>query len=370
VRIAQIAPLYESVPPRAYGGTERVVAGLCDELSLAGHEVTLFASGDSSTRAHLSPMAPAALREHMTKTELVETAPHLHLQMLSEVFRRGDEFDVIHAHTDLLTLPFVRFTATPTVITMHGRLDLDSVCRILPLYPEVPLVSVSDHQRRALDGFPLRWMGTVYNGLNVAHYHQVAQPKGDYLAFVGRITTEKRPDWAVEVARRAGRRLRVAAKVDPADVEYWRSSIEPLFQANDVENFGEITEAEKPAFFGGAAATLLPIDWPEPFGLVIIESLAAGTPVIALDRGSVSELVVDGVTGFVCRDLDEMTAAVGRLDEIDPQQCRMQAARFTAGVMARRYLDVFRRVCGEQDQPHSAPDSHARTTSMPTPMRS
>jgi len=351
MRIAQIAPLYEAVPPRAYGGTERVVAALCNQLCKAGHDVTLFASGESITDAHLAPIVPAALREHMSRQALMDTAPHLHLQMLSEVYQRADEFDLIHAHTDLLTLPFVQFTRTPTVITMHGRLDLDTVSRILPLYPEVPLVSISDDQRRVLDDFPLRWIGTAYNGLNLDHYFREPAQKGGYLAFVGRLTPEKRPDLAVEVARRAGVPLRVAAKVDPVDYEYWETTIEPLFKANDVDYVGEITEAEKPAFFAGAAATLLPVDWPEPLGLVIIESLAAGTPVIALRRGSIPELIIDGADGYICESVDDMVDAVDRIDLLDRDVCRRNAGRFSDKAMTDRYLEIYEEVLQIERRP-------------------
>ena len=351
MRIAQIAPLYEAVPPRAYGGTERVVAALCNQLCKAGHDVTLFASGESVTDAHLAAIVPAPLREHMSRQALIDTAPHLHLQMLSEVYRRADEFDLIHAHTDLLTLPFVQLTTTPTVITMHGRLDIDIVSRILPLYPEVPLVSISDNQRRVVDHFPLRWIGTAYNGLNLDQYARQPLNKGGHLAFVGRLTEEKRPDWAVEVSRRTGIPWRVAAKIDPIDIAYWESTIEPLFKANEVDYVGEIAEAEKPAFFADAAATLFPADWPEPFGLVIIESLAAGTPVIALRRGSIPELLTDGVNGYICDDVEEMIDAVARIDLIDPEACRASARRFSDKSMTDRYLEIYEEVLRIERRP-------------------
>ena len=242
----------------------------------------------------------------------------------------------MHAHTDIWTLPFADSCSVPTVVTMHGRLDLDVVRTVLPMYPDTPLVSISDHQRRAVADLPLRWMATCPNGLDLSAYFAEPStcPTGDYLAFVGRITPEKRPDWAVEVAVRAGRPLRVAAKVDPLDVDYWHEQIEPLFAAYDVDFVGEIGEADKPAFFGGAAATLFPIDWPEPFGLVMIESLASGTPVIALRNGSVPEVLSDGQSGFVCDSLDEMVDAVERLH------------RTAARRVPRRGRPVHRRVDG------------------------
>jgi glycosyltransferase involved in cell wall biosynthesis len=239
------------------------------------------------------------------------------------------------------TLPCTTFSPTPTVLTMHGRLDLEHVVRTLPLYPDVALVSISDHQRTPLAGTGVTWAATIHNGLDLSEYRSSRAVRGDHLLFVGRISPEKGPAAAVEVARRCGRALVVAAKVDPVDVEYHRTCIEPLFASNPVRFVGEVGEPEKPALFGAAAATLFPSDWPEPFGLVMIESMAAGTPVIALRRGAVPEVVVDGVTGFVCDTVDDMVAAVGRLDAIDPEDCRRHAATFDAETMARGYLSVY-----------------------------
>ncbi len=354
MKIALVAPLYESVPPGAYGGTERVVAALADELVVRGHEVTLFAAAGSQTRAKLVPEVAAPLRLVMSRVELEQEAPHLHLKMLSDVFARSCEFDIIHSHTDIWTLPFLEQSTIPTVITMHGRLDLDIVDRVLPMYPHASLVSISESQREPVAGHEIRWVGTCYNGLDLDEYLSVPRGSGDYLAFVGRITREKRPDWAVEVARRAGMPLRVAAKVDPLDVDYWHDEIEPLFTANDVEFVGEITEKQKPEFFAGAAATLFPIDWPEPFGLVMIESLAAGTPVVALRRGSVPEVLTDGVSGFICDSLDEMVSAVGRLPLLTPENCRTEAERFSASAMADQYLTVYERLIAEGGRQRSA----------------
>ena len=348
VRIAQIAPLFESVPPQGYGGTERVIAALCDGLTEAGHDVTLFAADSSSTLARLEPMVSAPLRTRMSRAEMIDVAPHLHLRMLAEAYARAGDFDVIHAHTDLWTLPFVAGSPTPTLVTMHGRLDLDTVRRVVPAYRDVPIVSISDHQRLPLAGRLVRWAGTVHNGLDLSRYLRTPTGAGDYLAFVGRINPEKRPDMAVEVARRTGYGLHVAAKVDPLDVDYFEHDIEPLFARSDVRFLGEIGEADKPTFYAGAAATLFPSDWPEPFGLVMIESIAAGTPVIALRRGSVPEVLVDGVSGFICDDLDEMVAAVGRLDEIDPDECRRQALRFTKPTMCTAYLRLYRSLLHER----------------------
>ena len=347
LRIAQIAPLYEAVPPSTYGGTERVIAALCADLVARGHDVTLFAAGDSRTRARLEPAVPEALRMTMTRRELEQIAPHLHLDMLAGVYAQADRFDVIHAHTDIWALPFTRLTDTPTVLTLHGRLDLDEVHHVLPRYRDVPLVSISDHQRVDVAQLDLRWAATCYNGLRLDEYLQQPRGNGRYLAFLGRITREKRPDWAVEIARRSGLPLRVAAKIDPLDVDYWHDVIEPLFASNDVEFIGEISEAEKPRFLADAAALVFPIDWPEPFGLVMIEAMAAGTPVIALDRGSVPEVVIDGESGFICSDIDQMVDAITRLDQIDPVRCRQASMRFSTNAMGERYLEVYRQVIAE-----------------------
>lgn len=351
MRIAQIAPLYEAVPPAGYGGTERVIAALCDGLVDLGHDVTLFAAGSSFTRARLSVTAAAPLRVRMSRQEMIEVAPHLHLRMLADVYARADEFDVIHSHVDIWTLPFAHRSATPTVITMHGRLDLEHLRQTLPLYPHIPLVSISNHQRTALDGIDLSWAATVYNGLDLDRYHSASRHGDGHLAFVGRINPEKGPGMAVEIARRAGRPLHVAAKIDPLDTDYYRDEIEPLFRANDVWFMGEVEEERKPDFYAGAAATLFPSDWPEPFGLVMIESMAAGTPVIALRRGSVPEIIVDGVTGFICDDLDQMVGAVDRLDEIDPDECRRHAATFGSASMSAAYQRVYESiVIGSADE--------------------
>lgn len=343
MRVAQIAPLYEAVPPTGYGGTERVIAALCDGLVELGHDVTLFAAATSTTAAHLVEMSPYPLRSRMTGDEMLSVAPHLHLRMLSSVYERAGEFDVIHSHADLWTLPFAASCTTPTLLTLHGRLDLPQVLRTLPCYPGVPLVSIGDHQRQPLDGADLRWIATIHNGLDLRRYASIGRttPRGQHLAFVGRIHPEKGPVAAVEVAARAGRRLRVAAKIDPLDVDYFTDVVQPVFDAHDIDFVGEIGERDKPAFYASAAGTLFPSDWPEPFGLVMIESMAAGTPVIALRRGSAPEIVVDGRTGFVCADLDEMVEAVGHLHEIDPEECRHRAARFDPATMSAAYVAAY-----------------------------
>ena len=318
MRIALVSPLYESVPPVTYGGTERVIGALANELVARGHDVTLFAAGGSDTAATLVAASPAPLRQTMTRAELEQVAPAPpHEDAGRRVPGRTRPLRHRarpHRHLD----PAVRqFVPVPTVVTMHGRLDLDVVRAVLPRYAGTPFVSISDDQRRAVADLPVRWVATCPNGLDLDPYFAAPRPaSSDYLAFVGRITPEKRPDWAVEVARRAGRPLRVAAKIDPLDVDYWHTVIEPLFRSSDVEFVGEIGEAEKPEFFAGAAATLFPIDWPEPFGLVMIESLASGTPVIALRNGSVPEVLRHGESGFVCDSLDEMVEAIAHVDSI------------------------------------------------------
>jgi glycosyltransferase involved in cell wall biosynthesis len=340
LRIAQVAPLYEAVPPGAYGGTERVIATLCDGLVAQGHDVTLFGPATSATAARLEAFEKP-LRERFTADEMGSVAPHLHLEMMAEMAARAHEFDVIHSHLDVLALPFTRLIPTPTVLTLHGRLDLDFVRELLPRYGSVPLVSISDDQRRAVEDLDLTWAATVYNGLDLRHYDDVPHDPDGYLGFVGRIAHEKGPLAAIEVSRRTGVPLRLAAKVDPTDVSYYEEEVAPQM-GSGVEFLGEITEDEKPAFYAGARATLFPSDWPEPFGLVMIESLAAGTPVIALRRGSVPEVIEDGVTGFICDDVDEMADAVGRIGQLDPEACRRGAERFTAERMCHGYVDVYR----------------------------
>ena len=348
MKIALVSPLFETVPPALYGGTERVIATLADELVGKGHEVTLFASAGSKTKARLETMTAAPLRLTMNRAELEEIAPHLHLRMLSEVYGRAEDFDIVHAHTDLWTLPFLTNASVPTVLTLHGRLDLDVVQRIFPLYPDTPLISISDSQREALDHFPIRWVATCHNGLDLSAYLRTPKRNDGYLAFVGRVTPEKRPDWAVEVARLAGMPIKIAAKIDPVDVDYWHDEIEGLMAADHVEFIGEISEADKPKFFANAAATVFPIDWPEPFGLVMIESLAAGTPVIALRNGAVPEVIDEGTTGFICDSLQGMADATLDIDGISSEACRRAARRFDGAAMAARYVDAYQRVIGER----------------------
>ena len=346
MKIAQVAPLYEAVPPHRYGGTERVVAALTDGLVDRGHDVTLFAAGESVTRARLHEVVPAPLRTRMTRQELLEVAPHIHLRMLADLYRDSD-FDIIHSHLDVWTMPFAATAPVPTVTTLHGRLDLPMVRGVLGMYPHAPLVSISDDQRRPLADLDLAWVATVPHGLEFGPYFDHPRPAGGgHLAFVGRVCSEKGLDTAIDVARRCGRPLQIAAKVDPMDVEYFECVIEPLL-GDDTVFVGEIGEDRKPGFYANAAATMFPINWPEPFGLVMIESLAAGTPVIALRHGSVPEVLRDGVTGFICDSVDELVDAVGRLDEIDPDECRRHARRFTTDVMCGRYEAIYDQLVGK-----------------------
>jgi glycosyltransferase involved in cell wall biosynthesis len=338
MKIAQIAPLAESCPPRLYGGTERIVSYLTEELVQQGHEVTLFASGDSKTRAELVSCADIGLRMN---PHVYDPLPH-NVLMLERVRQRAHEFDVIHFHIDLLQFPIIHPFADKTVTTLHGRLDLHGLLPFYTAFPNIPLASISFNQRTPL---PTRvnWAGNVYHGLPCDHLRYSPEPQGGYLAFLGRISPEKRPDRAIEIAVRAGLPLRIAAKIDKADQEWWDEVVEPMVKANPlVEYVGEIDERRKADFLGGAIALLFPIDWPEPFGLVMIESLACGTPVIAFRSGSVPEVIDDGVTGFVVGSIEEAVEAVGRIPEID--RATVRAAfdnRFTVERMARDYLKIY-----------------------------
>jgi glycosyltransferase involved in cell wall biosynthesis len=340
MRIAQVAPLYERVPPELYGGTERVVAYLTEELVRRGHDVTLFASGDSLTSARLVPAVPRALRLAADQPDPI--APHV--VELSQVFERARDFDVIHCHVDYLALPFGRLVATPTVHTLHGRLDLGFLPAVFRQFRDVPLVSISDAQRTPLAALGLNWAGTVYHGLPLERY-RFRRQSGRYLAFLGRISREKRADLAIEIARRAGVPLKIAAKVDPSDRAYFEAEIRPLLADPNVEFVGEIGDDAKPRFLGGARALLFPIDWPEPFGLAMIEAMACGTPVIARPCGSVPEILRPGVNGFVGETLEELVDAAKRIDTIDRAACRRHVeARFTASRMGADYERVYRQL--------------------------
>jgi glycosyltransferase involved in cell wall biosynthesis len=345
MRIAQVAPLFESVPPQGYGGTERIVSYLTNELVRRGHEVTLFASGDSRTLARLVPVVERASRLDAVTHDLLRAE---FIRELGLVFSHASDFDVIHCHVDYLAFPFDDLTPTPTVHTIHGRLDLPYLVPVYRQFRTVPLVSISDAQRAPLDPLGVRWAGTVYHGLPPDRYAFSPQDRG-YLAFLGRLAPEKQPDLAIEVARRLGLPLKIAAKIDAADQEYFDRVISPLLDDPLVEFQGEIGEEAKAAFLGGAKALLFPIDWPEPFGLVMIEAMACGTPVVARPCGSVPEIVADGRTGFLASTLIELVEAVKRLDEIDRAECRRQVEqRFSVSRMTEEYERIYRRLASRR----------------------
>lgn len=340
MRIAQVSPLYESCPPQLYGGTERVVSYLTEELVRQGHEVTLFASGDSQTRATLRAPCDRALRLDL---RCKDPMPH-HLVMLNRVARSAEAFDIIHFHADFLHFPLFAPLWGKTTTT-HGRLDLPDLPPLFRDFPMMPLVSISNAQRTPVPW--ANWNGTVYHGLPTDLYSR-GRGGGGYLAFIGRISPEKGLDKAIKIAQKAGMPLKIAAKVDKVDLDYYNSKIKRLLKAPGVEFIGEIGEREKGKFLGGAAALRFPIDWPEPFGLVMIQAMANGTPVIAFGRGSVPEILDDGVTGFIVDSTDTAVAAVERVTELDRLAVRRRfGERFSAGRMARdyveRYIDVLSR---------------------------
>ena len=342
MRIAQIAPLHEAVPPKLYGGTERVVSFLTEELVAQGHHVTLFASGDSVTSAKLESVWPRALRLDPAIRDPI--APHM--MMMESVRRQADEFDVLHFHMDYWPFSLFGRQRTPFVTTMHGRLDLAEWRPLFDTFPNVPLVSISDAQRRPLP--QANYVSTVHHGLPDDLLTPQPGPK-DYLAFLGRIAPEKGPDRAIRIARACGIPLKMAAKVDRTDQVYFDTVIRPMLADGGVELIGEINDAQKPEFLSGAMALLMPIDWPEPFGLVMIESMACGTPVIAFNRGSVPEIVEDGVSGFIVEDETGAMAAVNRLSRLSRATVRQRFdARFTARRMAEDYVNIYRSLAGEE----------------------
>ena len=355
MRIAQVAPLYESCPPRFYGGTERVVAYLTEELVRLGHDVTLFASGDSVTSARLEAGCAGALRlDGRCRDPLV-----YHLAMLHRVRQRAVEFDILHFHTDYLHFPLFADSWANTLTTLHGRLDLPDLPLMMRSFPQMPLVSISDAQRRPMAW--ANWHATVHHGLP-ADLHRLRGGGGGYLAFLGRISCEKRVDRAVEIARRTGLPLRIAAKIDPADRAYF-DGIASVLDDPLVEFVGEIGDADKGPFLGEAVALLFPIDWPEPFGLVLIEAMATGTPVIAFGHGSVPEIVEDGVTGFIVDSIEAAVAAVPRAAALARPTIRQRfEQRFTAERMARDYLALYRRLLETQTGPIGFTDSGAQRT--------
>ena len=337
MKIAQVPPLYEAVPPRLYGGTERVVAQLSDALVQLGHDVTLFASADAQTLARLAVVRDQAIRldPAVLKSDLAA-----HLTQLAAVRARAAEFDVIHFHTDMIHFPMFADVAARTLTTLHGRLDLKDLPQVYAHWRSYPLVSISESQREPLAS--ANWVGTVHHGLATSAYAFSPASHG-YLAFLGRFSPEKRPDRAITIAKRLGRPLRLAAKVDRMDETYFDEKIEPLLQHPLIEFVGEIGDPEKSAFLGGADALLFPIDWPEPFGLVMIEAMACGTPVVAFEGGSVRELIEPGLTGYVVRNMEEALTAVEKAVELDRGAIRRRfEERFSAPVMAGRYLELYR----------------------------
>jgi glycosyltransferase involved in cell wall biosynthesis len=343
LRIAQLAPLYERIPPKLYGGTERVVSYITEELERRGHDVTLFASGDSDTKARLVPGCAHALR----LIGRPEMGAFLQLPMISDVYEgAADRFDVIHSHLDYWSFPFARLTpAVPTVSSMHGRLDIEDLHPVYRRYRGVPVVSISNAQRRPMPF--MNWMATIYHGIPSDLLSFSPRP-GKYLAFLGRISPEKRPDIAIEVARRAGIPLKIAAKVDVVDRDYFETVIRPRIVSPEVEYVGEISESEKSEFLGNALALLFTIDWPEPFGLAMIEALACGTPVVARPCGSVPEVISPEITGFIAAGPDELVSAVERVESLSREACRKEfEQRFTVEIMADRYEQVYRKLIEE-----------------------
>ena len=339
MRIAQVAPLIESVPPTAYGGTERVVSYLTEELVHQGHDVTLFASGDSATSARLIAPAPQALR--LAGDAIVDPIAHLIVE-LERVAALASEFDVIHWHLDYFHFPLSRRLGVPHVTTLHGRLDVTDVQELYTEFTDMPVVSISNDQRAPLP--QALWAATIHHGLPADEF-QPSFERGDYLAFLGRISPEKRADRAIEVARRVGMPLRIGAKVDPADQAYFEENVEPLLGHDHVEWVGEVAGEGKADLLRSAAALLFPIDWAEPFGLVMIEAMACGTPVIAYRSGSVPEVIDDGVSGFIVESIDESVEAVRRLGELDRRVVRRTfEERFTVERMTRDYVRVYERL--------------------------
>jgi glycosyltransferase involved in cell wall biosynthesis len=337
MKIAMVAPLMEAVPPTTYGGTERVIALLTDELVRRGHEVTLFASGDSETNAALVACCDRGLRLDPTISDYVAYT----MTELGTVYQQAERFEVIHNHVDYFAFPVANVSSTPTPTTTHGRLDLPEVRRVYRTFPSLPLVAITENQRGSLPG--VNWMSVVYNGIDVDAYRFRPDP-GDYLVFLGRISPEKRPDRAIELARDVGMRLVIAAKVDPVDQEYFDHAIAPLIAAHPslIEFIGEVDERGKDALLGGAYAYLFPIDWPEPFGLTMAEAMATGTPVVAFRAGSVDEVVEDGVTGFVRETMRDLADVIPRVGELDRRACRERAERlFSPAAMADGYEQVY-----------------------------
>lgn len=339
MKVAQIAPLFESVPPRLYGGTERVVSYLTEELVEQGHDVTLFASGDSFTRAKLVPCIPRAIR---LDPEVVDPIPHI-MVMLDKVLERAAEFDILHFHIDYFQFPMFRACHVPTLTTLHGRQDLPDHLPLYSRFSHMPLVSISRAQRQPLPG--ANFVGNIYHGLPRNLLQPCSERPEGYLAFLGRISPEKRPDRAIEIARRSGMKLKLAAKVDRNDADYFGNVIEPLIDGEQIQFVGEINDNNKCEFLARASGLLFPIDWPEPFGLVMIEAMACGTPVLAFPCGSVSEIVEHGETGYLVNNIDEAVNAIPKLLVLDRRKVRARfEQRFLAEQMAREYATLYQKL--------------------------
>ncbi|MBR0707984.1 glycosyltransferase family 4 protein [Bradyrhizobium liaoningense] len=346
MRIAQVAPLFESVPPRLYGGTERVVYFLTEELVRQGHKVTLFASGDSITSAELVPCTPRALR---LDPDVHDPFPH-HMLLLDKVRQRAEDFDLLHFHVDYLHFPLFRTHAGRTLTTLHGRQDLADHMPFYAHFPEMPLVSISNAQRAPLPR--ANFVATVYHGLPLDLHKPTFEPRCGYLAFLGRISPEKRPDRAIAIARETGLPLKIAAKVDKSDETYFRDVIAPMLDGGGVEFIGEINESQKTEFLGNAAGLLFPIDWPEPFGLVMIEAMACGTPVLAFRSGSVAEIVEDGINGRIVESVEEAVQAMPSLLALDRRAIRARfEERFSATRMAADYVKVYQKLLRRRPAP-------------------
>jgi glycosyltransferase involved in cell wall biosynthesis len=360
MKIAQVSPLYERVPPKLYGGTERVVSYLTEELVAQGHDVTLFASGDSLTKARLVASCSHALR---LAQHVFDPLAH-HFVQLEQVFAQAGAFDVIHFHNDYLHYPLSRRQHTPHVTTLHGRLDMPELGPLYEMFSDIPVVSISNAQRKPLPC--ANWQGTVYHGLPTNLYTCREEP-GSYLAFLGRICPEKRLDRAIRIAQKFGMELKVAAKVDAADQHYYGDVIKPLLDERCVDFIGEVDEQMKQEFLCNAYALLLPIDWPEPFGLVIVEAMSCGTPVIAYRQGSIPELIEDGVTGFIVENVDEAVQALQKIPEVDRRQCRARfEERFSVTRMAQDYVAIYERlVNASQFAPGASNESVRRALTRP-----
>ncbi|MDW9818609.1 glycosyltransferase [Sinorhizobium meliloti] len=360
MKIAQIAPLAERVPPKLYGGTERIVHCLTEELVRLGHDVTLFASGDSLTSAELVPCCDVALR---LNPRVQDFLPH-HIAMLEEVRRRAPQFDVLHFHIEFLHFPLIRDFADRTVTTLHTRLDLPDLQPFYLAFPDIPLVSISQHQRVPMP--PVNWRGTVLHGLDPTVLPLREGRSDEYLAFLGRIAPEKGPDRAIEIAARSGMPLKIAAKIDAQDRAYWEAVVEPLIASqSNVEYIGEIDEGQKADFLGNAAALLFPINWPEPFGLVMIEAMACGTPVLAFRYGSAPEVIDDGVSGILVDTVEQAVESLGRVLELDRRKVRESfERRFTTERMTRDYLDIYQNLPGVLRQTASTPQGEAKKVGL------